>query len=111
MCDLQKLAFTEHGYVVRCVECGHYQMGFGTTMLTLNNDDFNSLFNTVTLRLNTLSEKDSYFSEETKSVLVTTPLPSCCFVLTRNELQALFEIMDKADNEARALSLFELFEK
>lgn len=110
MCDLQKLAFSEHGYVVRCLECGHFQMGFGTTMLTLTGEDFNSLFNTVTLRLNTISEKDIYFSEETKSILIVTPLPACCFVLTRNELKALFEILDKADNEVRALSLLELFE-
>jgi len=55
-------------------------------------------------------EQGKCFPEETKSIFIATPSSSCCFVLTRNELKALYEILDKADNEIKALALLELFE-
>ena len=111
MCDFQKLAFSEHGYVVRCTECSYFQIGFGTTMLTINNEDFNALYNTIMLQLNNLSVKEDLFTEETKGICIATPSACCSFILTKKELKCFYDILDKADNEIKALSLLQLFDK
>ncbi len=110
MCDFERLAFTQHGYIVRCTECGHYQLGFGTSMLTISGEEFSTLFKTAHRRLYNVAEIEAIsFSEETKNVVITTPVTGMCFILTRKELQQLYELLDKADNEIKALSLMELF--
>ncbi|MFT4153542.1 DUF6686 family protein [Parafilimonas sp.] len=110
MCDFQKLAFSEHGYIVRCVDCGYLQLAFGTTMLTLNHDDFHALYDMVKFRLSDTSVNEKNFlSDDTKGIFIPTPSANCCIVLTVKELQHFYRILDKADNEMKALSLLQLF--
>lgn len=111
MCEFQRLAFSEHGYVVRCRECDHYQLGFGTTMLTLSDEDFKMLHYNVLQKHETVCAEAACLQHhsETKSVVITTPFTGMCMVITRKELKHLYNIMEIADNEIQALSMLELF--
>lgn len=110
MCNFQKLAFSGDGYVVRCTECGYLQLVFGTTMLTLTNKDFSALYNIAAFHMNTVSVNDKgLLSDDTKGIFLSTPSSGCCIVLTVKELHRFHEILDKADNEMKALSMMQLF--
>ena len=112
MCEFQKLSFSEHGYVVRCQECGHYQLAFGTTMLTLSNEDFKTLHGIVQQKYLSVCKNEACVHEygaEAKSVVISTPFTGMCIVVTRKELNHLNSMMENADNEIQALIMMELF--
>jgi len=109
MCDFQKLSFNEHGYIVRCNECSHYQLGFGTAMLTLSQADFRAFAELIEEKIFSVTENDITIHEEIKSVVIPTPYTGMCLVLTKTELQHLYTMLDNAENEIKALSLLELF--
>ena len=109
MCDFQKLAFPEHGYIVCCYRMWLFAIRVGTTMLTLNTKDFNALYNSVMLQFNNISKKEDIFSEETKGICIATPSASCSFIFTKKELQCFYDMLDKADNEIKALYMLQLF--
>ena len=109
MCYFQRLAVSEHGYVVRCNDCRHYQVGFGTAMLTLSQPDFKAFVKLVAEKILYVAEDDITIHEAIKSVVVPMPYSGMCIVVTKNELQHLQSMLDNADNEAKALSMLELF--
>ncbi|SFQ01349.1 hypothetical protein [Parafilimonas terrae] len=110
MCDFQKLAFSGDGYVVRCTECGYLQLAFGTTMLTLTNEEFGALYDLTTSHMNIVSVNgNDFLSDDTKGIFLSTPSAGCCIVLTVKELYRFHEILDKADDEMKALSMMQLF--
>jgi hypothetical protein len=106
MCEFQSLYFNNDGYVVRCKQCGHYQIAFGSTMLTLVKKDFEAICKMVKYKS---SEKDSSFSEHSKCVVIPTPSYGLHMLLTKNEANRFNEILEEADNEAKALCLLSLF--
>lgn len=111
MCNFNKLAFTNHGYVVSCSDCGYYQLAFGTTLLTLSQEDFDCLTRSVYEQLKEVeADGETCFSDDTKNVIIATSANQCCFILTKRELQLFYKMLDNADNEIKALSLLKLFE-
>jgi hypothetical protein len=40
VCNFQSLYMNDDGYVVRCKECGPYQLGFSSALLTLLKKNF-----------------------------------------------------------------------
>ncbi len=43
MCQFTTLHHNAHGYVVRCSDCHHIQVGFGTTAISYSPEDFREL--------------------------------------------------------------------
>ena len=58
-----------------------------------------------------MQEADFSFSENSKSVMIPTHSKSAFIMLTRNELHVFAAMLEEADNEYKALSLIELFNK
>ena len=105
MCEFQSLYFGDDGYVVRCKQCGHFQTGYMSTMLTLTEDDFGILCKMV-------KYKDSEavsLPGHCESVILPTPSQGVFMMLTKQEVSRFNEILEEADNEAKALNLMSLF--
>ena len=106
MCRYQSLYMSETGYIVCCKECGHYQVAYLSTMLTLSPNDFQVFCKKV----KTLCDKsDDSYPENTKCVFVPTPTEGNYVLLTRKEALQLNIILEEADNEMKAQSLLSLF--
>jgi hypothetical protein len=78
-------------------------------MLTLSDDDYETLFDTAERSLVNINADDLMKHDEIKSVVITTPLNGVCFIVTINELKHLYAMLNNADNEIKALSLLQLF--
>ncbi len=76
MCEFQSLYFGDDGYVVRCKQCGNYQAGFISTMLTLTENDFYALCKIVRLKNTEPVNLPGYC----KSIILPTPAQGflCC---------------------------------
>lgn len=108
MCEFQTLHCSNDGYVVRCKECGHYQIGYGSTMLTLGDNDFETLCNVV---MHKCAEEDCPSSNNCKRVIIPTVCKSMSILLTYKEALRFNEILQEADNEMKALELMDMFQK
>jgi hypothetical protein len=108
MCEFQHLYFGDHGYVVRCKECGHYQVAFLSTVLTLDESQFHELLNAAKRKCNECRET---VPPHSKNIVLPTPASAVCLMPTRAETLLFAEILETADNEESALSLLSLFEK
>ncbi len=40
MCQHKVLSHNHNGYIIRCIECGHFQIGFSTTVISLTPSQF-----------------------------------------------------------------------
>ncbi|MEO5890765.1 MAG: DUF6686 family protein [Ferruginibacter sp.] len=106
MCEFQSLYFDEDGYVVRCKQCGHYQVAFISTMLTLTETDFHEFCKLVK---NKWYNSDESSPDCSKAVILKTPAQGVFIMLTRSEAGRFCEILEQADSEARALTMINLF--
>ena len=106
MCDFQSLYFGEEGYVVCCRHCCYYQVAFGNTLLNLTALDFSILRQRIKYKC---GEDDYALSENTKNVVVQTPSQNMFLLLTAREAIRFRNMIEEADNEAKALSLIDLF--
>ncbi|UAY52487.1 DUF6686 family protein [Ferruginibacter albus] len=106
MCQFQQLYFSDDGYVVRCKKCDHFQVGFASTMLTVNEKDFDILLAIVKKKLNT----EIQTNQLVKSIIIPTPYTGVKILLTQQELQKLHAMLENADSEIKALALLDLFE-
>jgi hypothetical protein len=106
MCEFQSLYFNDDGYVVRCKQCGYYQLAFGSTMLTLAKKDFEAICKMIRHKCN---EADFSVSEHSKCVVIPTPSYGMYMLLTKNEANRFNEILEEADNEEKAQCLLSLF--
>lgn len=106
MCKFQSLYFEDDGYVVRCNHCGHYQVGFSSTMLTLSEIEFQHFFKQVKNKSNETSGEST---AHCKVIILKTPSPGICMMLTCREASHFREILEQADSEMKALGLMRLF--
>lgn len=106
MCEFQSLYYDDDGYVVVCKDCGYYQLAFGSTMLSLSAEDYIKLCKIVRNKYNYV---DFTASENTRNVVIPTPSQGLYLLLTRNEANRLYEILEEADTEEKARSLMALF--
>lgn len=106
MCGFHYLYNGEDGYVVRCRECGHYQLAFASVMLTLTEDEFRLFGKLVKYKYDSTHET---LTESSKSIVLPTPAPGISVLLTKNEAARLCAILEEADNENKALMLISLF--
>lgn len=106
MCEFQSLYYNDDGYVVRCKDCGYYQLAFGTMMLSLSGMDYETLCKVVKKKH---GEIDFAASEHTRNVVVATPSQGLYMLLTREESNRLHDILEAADSEEKAREIMNLF--
>ena len=106
MCEFQSLYFGDDGYVIKCSKCGHYQLAFASTMLTMTKEDFATLCHTVKIKM---KEANGYSNHPAKCVVIPAASKSTYLLLTKKEAQRLDEILEEADNEEKALEMMSLF--
>ena len=105
-CHFQKLYSGEDGYVVRCKECGHYQLAYLCVMVMLDEKEFRSFCRMVQQQY----ENSLHITNDLcKCVVVQTPAAGTCFLFTKREIKRFTELLDEADTEERAQVLFALF--
>lgn len=105
-CHFQKLYSGEDGYVVRCRECGHYQLAYLCVMVTLDEKEFQSFRRMVQQQY----ENSLHITNDLcKCVIVQTPAAGTCFLFTKREIKRFTELLDEADTEERAQLLLALF--
>lgn len=101
MCQFQQLANHESGYIVRCIECRHYQVHFARMILTLTEQEFSQLYKELEfMKANTLDEQ---------VLVLNTPKKEVHLVLSDRDVAGFYEMAENADNEIKALRLVELF--
>lgn len=92
--------------MVRCRQCGHYQIAFISTMLTLEDADFESFCRHVSYKSR---HALSSLNQDAKIIMVATPTPGVHLILTPGEFKALEEMLEAADSESKAQALLCLF--
>ena len=107
MCEFRSLYYDDDGYVVQCKDCNYYQLGFGSTMLSLSPDDFETLGKVVRHKYN---EIDFGLSESIRNVVIPTPSHNVFLLLTKEEANRFHEILEAADNEAKAQQMLAMFQ-
>jgi hypothetical protein len=107
MCSYQTLFHDDNsGYVVRCIECEHIQIGFGNLMLTINVDEFNSF----RYRLKKIMDEQSPAQKETvRCIVIPTPCEGIKLLLSLRELRDFDYMLEEADTELQTSCLLKLF--
>lgn len=107
-CHFQQIYLGEDGYVVRCNECGHYQLAYLCIMLTLDEKEFRSF-----RRMIYQQHEDSlhFRNHNGKSVVVQTLASGTYFLFSPNEIQRFTELLDEADTEEQTQNILALFQQ
>ncbi len=106
MCQFQQLHFSDLGYVVKCNACGHYQVGFASTLLTLKYEDYSLLRDIVASKI---TGENCYLDNTIKSNIIPTPYKGVNLFLSEKELAELHEILDDAHTEEQVAAMISLF--
>lgn len=106
MCNFKTWHIDDHGCVLQCKACNTYQVTFGTTMLTLNENNFAAFVRLVMMRYETLVPTD----DKLKYIVLPTPSSVVHVVMTEKELLHLNCILQHADTEIKSHEMLALFE-
>lgn len=108
MCNFKSWYFDDNGYVIECAECNHLRVCFGSAMLTLNRADYRAFYDLVCWKKEThLPVVDQH----TKCIVIATPCKSVQIILSEQELNDLYEMLQHADVEMKTQQLLDLFER
>ena len=107
MCNFKTWHIDDHGCVLQCKACNTYQVTFGTTMLTLNENNFAAFVRLVTMRYETLIPIDD---DKLKYIVLPTPSNTIHIVLTEKELLDLHGMLQSADTEIKSQQMMALFD-
>jgi hypothetical protein len=105
-CSFQSLNFGNDGYVVRCRQCGQYQVAFITTVLTLSEREFRSFCAQVR---ETLRRCAGDMGDPGKTVVLRTPLQGVCICVLPAEANSLLGLLEEAETESKTQDLIKLF--
>ena len=108
MCEFDTLYFGNDGYVARCKSCNHYQIAFVTTVLTVTQQQFNTLQKQVSHKFEYAVNSND---ENAKNILIPTPCTQVQLCLTKAEVAAFNNMLQHADMETKTLALLSLFNK
>ncbi len=92
-CAYKILHRNKYGYVIKCHECGHIEMAFGTTALMLTYDRFSEF--TETLREYYEAYRHTAVVHQ-KVIRIPTPLHSIRLVYSLRELKRLLYLLEMA---------------
>lgn len=105
MCRFQRLYCDSQGYVIRCHECRHYQLLFNRTVLSLNEEEYQTFLETIAARKLNLEGAAAQ-----KETVLPTPRKGVYLLLPDEQLERLYRMVEEADTERKALSMLQLFE-
>ena len=106
MCDFNNLSSNENGFVLRCRQCGYYQIGFAGLMLSLNTGDYDKFCRLI----EHLSEKDIPEAQwSARHIVIPTPYYGVNLLLCKNEIDDLQQLVFRAETEQLAQSMMALF--
>ncbi len=91
--DYRVLNHCEHGYVMRCRDCGCIRIAFGTAAVTYTEEAFYTFKQTVA-RVHTTHKENPY--AEQKRFYIPTCEASVTLVYSLLELEALTEMLDES---------------
>jgi len=106
MCKFKSWYFDDNGYVLQCQTCSRYQVSYGTTMLTLNNNDFHNFTSIV---FKTKENNPPVNNATIKCVVLPTPSSCVSSILTQYELDNLYYMLQEVDTEMKVEHLLGLF--
>lgn len=107
MCDFDTLYFGNDGYVARCKECERFQIAFGTSVLTLNQLEFEAMTRQINSKL-IAAQND--ISGCCKNILLVTPSQYVQMCVTKDEALRFQKMMEDADTEMQTLAMLKMFE-
>lgn len=84
------LSHTEHGYVLRCNRCNSYRIAFGTSMMSVSLDEFESFLSEVRYHSDYFPH-DGFHDQ--KIIHVALPAKNVCLILNYKELQNLSHML------------------
>lgn len=106
MCQFLNWYADDDGYVIQCKECMHFQVSFGTTMLTLSEEQYQTFVSIVAYKKQeVIPMQDS----SCKCIVLPTPSNSVSIILSEKELNFLYNMTQSADNELKTNQLLSLF--
>ncbi len=106
MCHFKNCYAGENGYIIQCEDCQHFQVGFGTTVLTLNAYDFQAFLGIVAYK----KEHHQPMQDPTiRCIVLPTPCSSVHLIFSEKELDNLHAMLQEGDNEIRSQQLIDLF--
>ncbi|MDE1191016.1 MAG: hypothetical protein PW786_02600 [Arachidicoccus sp.] len=107
MCDFKQLYCGIEGYVFRCNQCGYYQIGFSSLMITLSETDYQCMYESVIIAC----RRVEYFEDDyLKQIVLPTPYPGVNIFLNVLELKSFTQMLDAANNEIVSLEFINMFE-
>ncbi len=93
-CTYLTLYNSKDGYVVKCVYCNKIQLAFGNSILTLSQDEFQSLRCQTTDKIR--ENKFIGFPEQ-KNITFHTKSKSVMMVFSFKDLELLYEMIEHAN--------------
>ncbi|RYG01320.1 MAG: hypothetical protein EOO02_13015 [Chitinophagaceae bacterium] len=108
MCQYQTLYHKDSvGYVIRCLQCERFQVGYGSVIISFELQDF-MLFckKVLDIRQNHYPLNDPYL----KTMMIPTPCEGLQLFLSQRELYELNEMLESADTELKSEQLLKLFQ-
>ena len=101
-CSHKILAHDKNGYISICPLCGHIQLAFLTTLLSLNREQFDAFQSQTTNQLNCGKER---MNDMHKAFVIHTFSSNSRMVLSFSELQKLIYLLDEATAAIEVQSL------
>lgn len=93
MCSFKILHHSESGYVIRCQQCQHIHVAFGSTVMAFTLEEFYGFKKTV-------EEYNFHYSNlpgnNRKQIQLPTANRSISLLYSRNELEKLSSLLDHA---------------
>lgn len=93
MCNYDILYHNQHGYVVKCKQCQHLKLAFGTAALTFNEEQFYD-FKHIADGYFELNKSNNCRTQ--KQIQIPTSHSAVSLVYTIDELERLTDLMEEA---------------
>lgn len=108
MCEHKVLSHNQNGYIIRCIECGHFQIGFGTTVIRFAPGQFARFKKNAELQY-TLFQKDKDIPLR-KDIDLPTFSDNVQIMLNYTELIKLWNLIEEASVMLQVEKLMEPYE-
>jgi hypothetical protein len=84
------LSHTENGYILRCRGCHSYRLAFGTSLMCLSQEEFNSFQSEIRYHSDYFPHEGFY---DQKIIHIVLPCKNVCMILNYKELQQLSHML------------------
>lgn len=105
MCEHKVLSHNQNGYIIRCLECDHFQIGFGTTVISFSPGQFARFKKSAELQY-FLFQKDKNIPLR-KDIDLPTFSKNVQLMLNYAELVNLWNLIEEASVMLQLEKLFE----